>query len=348
MRNRPLSYLAAVSLAWMSLAQAQPQTDADLTLLPYAASSAPAQVAPGRTINLVCLGQGSPTVIFSAGLGNWSEIWRKVQPAVAKTTRTCAWDRAGFGLSSPSSEPQDVAHTTADLERALKISHIDGPYLVVGHSLGGYESLLFVDHHLSEIVGMVLVDPSFPDQTRVVAKASPLNAKTIDQMTRHAISDLQICAAKLKSGEARPGDAGLVNCLDHNERAYPAELSARFRALESDPARFTTQASTLEQAISMDSILAINPRRNYGDLPLIVLTAGQAPNFPPEAHIPPEVAAEWTEFLAQDWLRAHDDIASLSKRGRNQVVTDSAHYIQMVKPQVVIDAIDRILSDARH
>ena len=66
------------------------------------------------------MGQGSPTVILSAGMGNWAETWRKIQPAVAARTRVCAWDRAGFGFSTPSPEPQDVTHTTKDLERSLK------------------------------------------------------------------------------------------------------------------------------------------------------------------------------------------------------------------------------------
>lgn len=122
---------------------------------------------------------------------------------------------------------------------------------------------------------------------------------------------------------------------------------ARIRTLETDPARFITQASTLEQAISNDSILVINPRRNYGNLPLIVLSAGKAPDFPPEAHVPPQAASEWSEFLAKGWLKAHDDIASLSKRGQNFVVAGSSHYIQMIAPQVVIDAIDHVLDEAR-
>jgi len=65
-------------------------------------------------------GQGSPTVILSAGLGGWSFDWGLVQPALAKRTRVCAWDRAGYGFSSPSPEPQDILHTVSDLERALQ------------------------------------------------------------------------------------------------------------------------------------------------------------------------------------------------------------------------------------
>lgn len=327
-------------------AQAQPPTEADQTLIPYAGPPVLAQIAPGRTIHLVCMGHGSPTVIFTAGLGNWSEIWRKVQPAVSNKTQVCAWDRAGFGLSSPSPEPQDVAHTTADLEKALEVSHIAGPYVLVGHSLGSYESLLFADHHPREVRGMVLVDPSFPDQERVIAKVSPITAKTTGERAIEAIAGLKSCAAKLKSGETKPGDASFADCTDVQD-TYPAELQAQFQSLESDPARFLTVASTIEQASAEDSVLAINPRRNYADIPLIVLTAGKVQDFPPEAHIPPEAVAAWAEFVAKDWLKAHDDIAALSRRGQNLVVTGSSHYIHMEKPQIVIDAINQVVDDVR-
>ena len=58
-------------------------------------------IGEGRTINLVCIGHGSPTVILSAGLQNWSLHWRLVQRPLAAQTRVCAWDRAGYGFSSP-------------------------------------------------------------------------------------------------------------------------------------------------------------------------------------------------------------------------------------------------------
>ena len=115
--------------------------------------------------------------------------------------------------------------------------------------------------------------------------------------------------------------------------------------MESDPARFLTVASAIEQASGRDSILVINPRRNYASIPLIVLTAGKVQDFPPEAHIPPEAATAWSKFVATGWLKAHDDLAALSKRGQNLVVTDSTHYIHMEKPQIVIDAIDQVLDE---
>src|SRR5205814_1606569 len=110
----------------------------------------------GRTIHLVCMGQGSPVVILTAGEAGWSIAWNKVQPGVAAKTRVCAWDRAGLAFSSPSPKPPTVDNAASDLQAALAAAGIAGPYVVVGHSLGAYESLLLADRQPSKVVGMVL------------------------------------------------------------------------------------------------------------------------------------------------------------------------------------------------
>jgi pimeloyl-ACP methyl ester carboxylesterase len=122
------------------------------------------QIARDRTIHINCMGSKAPTVILTAGAGDSGTVWREIQPEVARTTRVCAWDRAGSGFSSKSIVRETVAETTSDLIAALKGIGIDGTLVVVGHSLGAYESLLLKDKAPEAVVGMVLVDPSIPDQ----------------------------------------------------------------------------------------------------------------------------------------------------------------------------------------
>jgi pimeloyl-ACP methyl ester carboxylesterase len=155
-----LALTVMISCPSSSLAQEQAQPQVDRTLIPYASTKDSVTLRDGRTIHLVCMGQGSPVVLLAAGGDGWSIAWNLVQPAVAKKTRVCAWDRAGLGLSSPSPKPQTVDNTTADLKAALDAGHIGGPYIMVGHSIGGFDALLFADHHPSDVRGIVLVDPS--------------------------------------------------------------------------------------------------------------------------------------------------------------------------------------------
>jgi pimeloyl-ACP methyl ester carboxylesterase len=326
------------------LADAQTVPAADPTREAYSNPQTLADVGSGRKTHLICMGQGSPTVVFTTGLGNWSETWRLVQPAIAKTTRACAWDRAGFGFSSPSPEPQDVVHTTGDLERALKAAHIAGPYVLVGHSLGGYESLLFADRHPRDVLGMVLVDPSVPDQQRVIAEGSPVLASLFNRLYSATVSSLRSCGEKLQSGAQTLGDKAMADCLDSQETAYSPELQANVRRMEADPARFLTESSTMEQ-FGADSRLIVNPHRNYGAMPLIVLTALRVQALPADAS--PEETAAYADFQSTTWRKAHDDLAALSTRGQNRLVPDSSHYIHVIKPQLVIDAIDEVVAEAR-
>jgi pimeloyl-ACP methyl ester carboxylesterase len=124
-------------------------------------------------------------VILTAGLGDWVATWRKLQAPIAKKTRACAWDRAGFGYSDPSPVPQGVNHTTADLEEALINADIPGPYILIGHSMGGYESMIFADRDHRAVLGMLLIDPSFPDEIRRANLVAPLFgaflSKSIDE-----------------------------------------------------------------------------------------------------------------------------------------------------------------------
>jgi pimeloyl-ACP methyl ester carboxylesterase len=124
----------------------------------------------GRRLHVSCTGIGSPTVILEAGLGDSSETWKAVQPAVAGFTRVCAYDRAGKGTSDP--DPRPAFRTSRviveDLSRLLRAAPVSGPYVLVGHSLGGAHIRLYATRFPQDIVGMVLVDASHEDQyTRI-------------------------------------------------------------------------------------------------------------------------------------------------------------------------------------
>lgn len=126
----------------------------------------------GRRLHVSCVGAGSPTVILEAGLGDSSETWKAVQPAVAAFTRVCAYDRAGKGTSD--ADPRPAFRTSRviveDLNRLLHTAPMTGPYVLVGHSLGGAHIRLYASRFPMDVAGMVLVDASHEDQyTRIKA-----------------------------------------------------------------------------------------------------------------------------------------------------------------------------------
>jgi pimeloyl-ACP methyl ester carboxylesterase len=120
----------------------------------------------GRRIHMVVMGHdsGQPTVILEAGMASFSSNYYWVQNELAASTRVVAYDRAGLGWSDPFSEPQDAYQSAHDLHAALQKSGIAGPYVIAGHSYGGLVVRAFTDLYPNEVVGMVLIDASHPDQ----------------------------------------------------------------------------------------------------------------------------------------------------------------------------------------
>ena len=130
------------------------------------ASDARAYPPPGRLVDvggyrlhINCTGVGSPTVVIEAGWGDSSASWGWVQPEVAKTTRVCTYDRAGMGWSEVSPEPRTAREFAKELHTLLANADEQGPYILVGHSLGGYTMRVYAHDYAGEVAGLVLVDP---------------------------------------------------------------------------------------------------------------------------------------------------------------------------------------------
>ena len=334
-RHQHFVFALAATLTARALAQDLPPTDESLAA--YADTTHSVTLADGREIHFVCMGAGSPTVILTAGLGDWAASWKEVQPTLASTTRACAWDRPGFGLSDASSVRQTVATTTADLEEALE-SGPGGPYVMVGHSLGSYESLLFTDRRRDDVVGMVFVDPSTPDQFAVYARVAPLLDEQMKVTMAAGVAEMRKCAADLRDGTVAPGKPDPAGCLRPIPSAYPAALREAIRRLDG-PERLETAAS-FNATVAESAALVVNPARNYGDMPLIVLTATDRPPLPGVA---PDLLAQFIEMINL----GHDELAALSTRGVNARVPGATHAIQEVRPQVVTDAIVAVVAQAR-
>jgi pimeloyl-ACP methyl ester carboxylesterase len=288
------------------------------------------------------MGKGSPTVILTAGGSNTAfSSWSMVQPAMARTTRVCAWDRPGWGLSDGSEDPQDSGTTTADLEAALATGKITGPYVLVGWSLGSYESLLFADRHPDQAVGMVLVDPSIPDQVAISERINQAPAPDPRQSPVWAI--FRTCAAQIRGGALKLGGPDPNNCVTYPAN-WPTELTQALAAkVIGNPLQYETQMSMMI-SFAESSRHLVNPQRNYRDMPLIVLTATISPPPPPGATAEQLAHAQaWND----EWNRAHDALAALSTRGVNARVPGANHGIQITKPQVVIDAVNQVVAEVR-
>ena len=127
--------------------------------------------APGRliavadsTLHVYCVGQGTPAVVFDAGLGGNYLDWTFVQAKIAETHRACTYDRPGAGWSSRTARPRDVATLAEELHLAMQGADVPTPFILVGHSFGGLLSQNYVARFPADVAGLVLVDSMHPQE----------------------------------------------------------------------------------------------------------------------------------------------------------------------------------------
>lgn len=116
----------------------------------YAKPGQQLSIGSGR-LNFYCMGSGSPTVVFDVGFGDWSPSWAAVQPEVARWTRACAYDRAGYAFSDPAVMPRTSVRIADELHAALHNAALSPPYVLVAHAFGSYNMRTFADRYMRDV-----------------------------------------------------------------------------------------------------------------------------------------------------------------------------------------------------
>jgi pimeloyl-ACP methyl ester carboxylesterase len=328
---------AALLLSFGDIVLAQPtpapSMAEDQRILPYVEPGQLVDIG-GRRINLHCTGAGGPTVILMAGIFSWSVVWYKTQPVTAQKTRVCAFDRAGYGFSDPGPRPQILSDVVDDLHAALKAGSISGPYVLVGHSLGGIEARLFAQRWPKEVAGMVLVDTS-PAGEGLIDENQPGFDEVVGRESYAA--DLLHCAFLVANGPLDPSRPEYDDCT--SVAALPSDTPTAFRAIW---AQFFTAYYFADKVSLMSSLYTHRydsvDHRRLGAMPLVVLSTEHSWG---KGGTPADV---WFHrSYSKIWIALHEALAHLSSRGVHRIIEASGHQIELDKPQAVIDAVDEVL-----
>jgi pimeloyl-ACP methyl ester carboxylesterase len=153
-------------------------------------------------------GEGAPTVVFESGMGASCLSWTLVQPQVAQFTRAVSYDRAGHGWSDPARERRTAEQIAQELHTLLDAAAVPGPYVLVGHSFGGYVNRAFAHMYRDEVVGMVLVDSIHPAEWE---NPTPKQLRNSEVALRYAwiaawlarLGVVRFCLARLARGSPR-------------------------------------------------------------------------------------------------------------------------------------------------
>lgn len=292
------------------------------------------KIGGGRRINLRCSGQGAPTILLEGGYAATSLAWWKIQPELSRRYRVCAYDRAGYGFSDPGPEPRDGAAVARDFDRALRAARIQGPFIVVGHSAGGLYARLFYNRRPRDVVGMVLVETSVEQQDDRFAGQFGPRAASLEGMRNQAVA----CEAAASRRQLPSEKAELVSCVAKPRADQPATVNAARQAEGMRASMWKTQISELDSLWGRTSDQVSLGRASYGDLPLIVLTAGDA-----FAEVP-EPARSAVRAL---WSDLHAEVAARSTRGEVRLIPGATHMMIIDKPEAVIAAVDDVVAQRK-
>jgi pimeloyl-ACP methyl ester carboxylesterase len=233
---------------------------------------------------------------------------------MAEITRVCAFDRAGYGFSDAGPLPRDSASGVADLHAALKAAKIDGPYVLVGHSLGGFDARLFAYTYPNETAGLLLLDPP----TENIYRRDPAPDEDLDEI-RRCISISRV---------APPIPDAKDGCVSRDLGSrWSKAMQARQIALDSRSTWFETLLSEDLSMVGRSADELAAARRSLDERPLVVLQADADPEDERSLEL--------------------DSQARDSRLGRHQIVEGSKHYIYLDNPEVVLSAFREIVDAAR-
>jgi pimeloyl-ACP methyl ester carboxylesterase len=287
----------------------------------------------GHRLHTVCAGNGNPAVLLESGIAASSLSWTVVLPAVAKFTRVCAYDRAGFGWSDPPSCPRSFERILDELDTVLERVGIQEACVLVGHSFGSLVVRAYAARHPGRIAGLVLIDPPTewlmmtPERARMLWGGRSLSK--LGAVLTH-LGVVRACLAFLTGGAPGvprrfvkvfgPTASRTLERLVGEVRKLPPEVHPVVQALWCQPKCFHAMADhlrTLERdGSSIDA--AIPPP----DLPVVVISSGDQP-------------------LEQ--VTAQRALAASSARGRHVIATRSGHWVQFDEPELVVGVIRELV-----
>jgi pimeloyl-ACP methyl ester carboxylesterase len=268
----------------------------------------------GRTLNINCTGEGSPTVIFVSGRTAPGYVWTPTQRGTSAFARSCWYDRADLGWSDSGPDPAWGDAAARDLHHLVRNAGLKPPFVLVGHSFGGYVIRLYQHAYAGEASGMVFVDTALEDAGRI--RGMPYRAPP--PVPRWVIRSLSVVLGRLGMMRALADEPGPpLKDWTAEEWDILARLRRQRNVVLAD-AHVGPEVATADQ---------VRAAGGLEDMPLVVLTQGQG---------------------LGGWSALQREFAQRSRHGRQVLVPDSGHGIPMEAPAAIVDAVREIVcSDPR-
>jgi pimeloyl-ACP methyl ester carboxylesterase len=343
--RRPLIRLGAMgAIAW-SLAAILPATAQSV-------SASPPSPPPGRLVDvggwrlhLNCTGDprpGQPTVILEAGSGDFSVEWSLVQPQASRSARVCSYDRAGDGWSELGPHPRTFRQVVYELHTLLDKAGERPPYVLVGHSYGGWLVRTYQATYPAEVTGMIFVEAGADNPARLMPDGTFVRSAQL--ATGNPVPTVNT-TRPLRIDDIPPGAlqqmrAGLSDASQHANEPPRDKLPRDAQQMRTWALGQLGHVAAAVNPFEHEELAVLRAGRTerefpLGDLPLVVITRGISAEDGPDG-----------KAFAAEHRQDHEAMARLSRNGRLIVAEKSGHHVQIDEPDVVVKAIQQVVSSA--
>jgi len=293
------------------------------------------KIGSGQHIYVVEKGSGGPAVLFEAGIAATNLNWHHIQEKVARFTATASYDRSGLGWSSPCRSVRTPGNISVELHTMLESAGIKPPYVLVGHSFGGLVMRRFATLYPECVSGVVLVDPMRceewpplnPEKLSMIERGKKLSAYAIPiarfGLARLAVTSLLCRSGKLSGHLASAGGTGgrhVLKRVTEEVGKMPREVWPIVAAHWSRPGYYSGMQHHV--AAVPDTVSEMHRAEPIRDIPVLVLTPGKSTPLSDQC------------------------LAQIGNNVRQVIAMDSAHWIHLDEPDLVIDSILEMVTSA--
>jgi pimeloyl-ACP methyl ester carboxylesterase len=280
-------------------------------------------VGGGRRLHLVCSGTQSPTVVIEAGASSFAIDFTLVQQQLARTTRVCAYDRAGHGWSDPAPSAHNIA---SDLNALLRVAGERPPFVLVGASMGGLYVRSYTASYPDQVAGLVLIDPSSEERLFTFYNGEGVAiAELTAEQYRSTIPPGSVNVPRRAPQTGVPFDRLPGELYDLRVK-LDQRLIAAIPSVISYETRVAGAEAERARLAGLRELTSKNPQP-LGDRPVVVLSRGV------------DASSEMVEV--------HRNIAKLSTNSRHSVIAGAGHEIHLFEPAAVVQAITDVIEALR-
>lgn len=286
----------------------------------------------GYKLHMIDLGtneQKGFTVVMDAASGSNCLDWQLVQPEIAKFVRVITYDRAGYAWSDASPLPRTSENIVQELHAMLHNANVSGPYILVGHSFGGLNVRFYENKYPKEIVGIILVDASHEEESKVLPAPAPGYLQTILIGVVY-LGVLRLCSYL----------PFMRKNLEKQIEKYSLAIQKMYQSQKSST-KFWSAVIAEGALKNQDCQVLKEQAPSLGDLPLTVISAGKpmldyelAKNF---------YSCKQVDNMNKSWELLQADLVNKSSQGRQVIAEHSGHIIPYDQPEVIVQAVREMI-----